>query len=311
MLELKQLAALAAVIEEQSFDKAARRLFITQSAVSQRLKQLEDRLGQTLVIRTSPIQATEAGRQAMKHYRQVMMLQNELLHDLSPQEDKGFAHISIGINADSLQTWFIDAVSPLLLEHQLLLDLKVDDQEQTHHLLRTGEVMGCITSSPEPMQGCSCIPLGVMPYRCLASPDYIQRFFPDGVSAEAFRYAPVAEFNNKDELQNRYLKTFFGIEASEYPRHRIPSSDPYFQMVIRGFACGMIPDQQSKAQLKQGIVQDLTPGRYMAVPLYWHVWNLKSATIKLLTEQLINTCQQQLDSIANHPELIHPQPIRR
>lgn len=311
MLELKQLAALAAVIEEQSFDKAARRLHITQSAVSQRLKQLEDRLGQTLVVRASPIQATEAGHQVMKHFQQVAMLQTELLQDLSPQEDKGFTHVAIGVNADSLQTWFMDAVAPLLLEHKLLLDLKVDDQEQTHHLLRTGEVMGCITSSPEPMQGCSCIPLGVMPYRCLASPAYIQRFFPDGVTAEAFRHAPVAEFNHKDELQNRYLNTFFGIEPSEYPRHRVPSSDPYFQLVIRGFACGMIPDQQSQSQLAQGLVQDLTPGRYMAVPLYWHVWNLKSTTVKLLTDCLVKTCQLQLDNLTHHPALIHPQPIRR
>lgn len=307
MLDIRQLAALAAITEEQSFEKAARKLHISQSAVSQRLKQLEDRLGQTLIIRSNPVEATEAGRQVIKHYRQVSMLQDELLSTLAPGQEEGFTRISIGVNADSLETWFLDAVAPMMARENWLLDLKVDDQEQTHHLLKTGEVIGCITSSPVAMQGCSCIPLGVMPYRCLASPEYIARYFPEGVSAEGFKRAPVAEFNNKDELQNRFLKTHFDLNPGDYPKHRIPSSGPYFQMVIRGFACGMIPDQQSHHERVSGRVQELLPGQYMAIPLYWHVWNLKSEHVQRLNRELIRIAEQQLEPFAHHSDLIHPE----
>ena len=306
-LDIRQLAALSAIIEEQSFDKAAQRLHITQSAVSQRLKQLEDRLGQTLVIRTNPVQATDAGHQVIKYYRKIAMLQDELFTSLSPDHKEGFTRIAIGINADSLQTWFMDAIAPLLQQQQWLLDMKVDDQEQTHHLLKTGEVIGCITSSPEAMQGCSCIPLGVMPYRCLASPDYIQRYFPEGVTAEGFRKAPVAEFNNKDELQNRFLKTFCNLNPGDYPKHRVPSSDPYFQMVIRGLACGMIPDQQSVRERTSGAVRELLPGCYLAIPLYWHVWNLKSDHVQQLTRTLTAAASQYLEAFDQHNDLIHPE----
>lgn len=306
VLDLRQMAALAAIIEEQSFEKAARKLHITQSAVSQRLRQLEEKLGQTLVVRSNPIQATQAGQQAVKYFRQVSMLQNELMDELSLEQQSGYTKVSIGVNADSLETWFLDAMAPLLNERQLLLDMKVDDQDQTHHLLRTGEVLGCITASPEAMQGCSCIPLGVTPYRCLASPDYIARYFPDGVDAAGFFRAPVAEFNNKDELQNRYLEKFFDVAPGDYPRHRIPSSVTFFEMILRGYACGMVPDQQSREMVEAGKAVDMTPGRYLAIPLYWHVWNLKSDLAKSLTHCLTDAADVHLDSFDDHPDLTHP-----
>jgi len=300
------MAALAAVIEEQSFEKAARKLHITQSAVSQRLRQLEERLGQTLVVRSNPIQATRAGQQALKYFRQVSMLQNELMDELSLEQESGFTKVAIGLNADSLETWFLDALAPLLNERNLLLDLKVDDQDQTHHLLRTGEVLGCITANPEAMQGCSCIPLGVTPYRCLASPDYIQRYFPDGVNSEGFLRAPVAEFNHKDELQNRYLEKYFAVGRGDYPRHRVPSSVTFFEMILRGYACGMVPDQQSREMMEQGKAVDMTPGRYLAIPLYWHVWNLKSDLARSLTQCLTSAAETCLDRFEDHPDLTHP-----
>ncbi|MFC6671702.1 LysR family transcriptional regulator ArgP [Marinobacterium aestuariivivens] len=226
MLDYRQIQALAAVIEEQSFDRAAAKLHITQSAVSQRLKQLEERLGQALVIRTSPVRATPAGQQVLKHYRQVSLLQKELLQEIYDAEDSSFTRLSIGLNADSLSTWFLPALQPLLERENLLLELKVDDQDQTHHLLRTGEVIGCITASPEAMQGCNCIPLGVMPYRCLVSPGYVKRYLPGGPDADNLRLAPAIEYNHKDALHYRYLERFYGLAPGDFPAIASPRPRP-------------------------------------------------------------------------------------
>ncbi|EAR60478.1 LysR family transcriptional regulator ArgP [Neptuniibacter caesariensis] len=297
MIDYKQLQALAAILEEDSFDRAADRLHISQSAVSQRLKQLEDSIGQTLIIRGNPLQATPAGQQLLKHFRQVSLLQDELHEELSLKQADGYTQIAIGLNADSLATWFLDAVQPLLNEEKILLELKVDDQDQTHHLLKSGQVIGCISSNPKPMQGCNCIPLGIMAYRCLASPCYLAKYFPDGVNSEGFRHAPVAEFSNKDELQNRYLEKFFKIGPNEYPKHRIPSTESFFQLIIRGLACGMIPDQQSHELLANGTVIDLTPGKYLEIPLYWHIWSLKSDLYDKLTRKLTKQAWQVLSPL--------------
>ncbi|WP_036232472.1 LysR family transcriptional regulator ArgP [Marinobacterium litorale] len=306
MLELRQLAALAAVVEEGSFERAAQRLHVTQSAVSQRVKQLEERLGQTLVLRSVPIRATEAGHQVIKHFRQVSLLEQELLGALSQRDERGYTRVAIGINADSLETWFPEAIAELVERAQLLVDLKVDDQDATQQLLRDGEVIGCVTSNPRALPGCLCVPLGVIPYRCLASADYLTRYFPDGVKAERFRQAPIAEFSHKDQLQNRYLQRFFGIGPHEYPRHRIPSSTAFCDLIERGLACGMVPDQQGLPLIQAGRVVDMTPGRYLSVPLYWHVWNLRSELIRQLTDALVKEATRQLEGFDRHPELTRP-----
>ncbi len=303
MLDSRQLAALAAVIDEGSFERAARRLHVTQSAVSQRVKQLEERLGQVLVVRSTPVKATEAGLHVLKHYRQVALLEQELLGVLAQRDQRGYTRVSIGVNADSLESWFSEAMARLVERERLLMDLKVDDQDATQQLLKDGEVVGCITSARNAMPGCVSVPLGVMVYRCLATQSYIDTYFADGISAAGFSQAPVAEFSHKDQLQNRYLQQFFSVKPHEYPRHRVPSLYAFNDIVERGLACGMIPDQLGQLMLERGAVVDMSPGKYVAVPLYWHVWNLGSELIRQVTDELVRTAADALEPLELHPEL--------
>ena len=292
-LDPKQLRALHAVIEEQSFDKAAKRLHVTQSAISQRIRQLEEKLGQAVIIRSTPLMPTATGRRVLKFYYQLSLLEGELSQGLDQAQEQGFSRMPIAVNADSLDTWLPEALAPLLRQQPWVLDIKIDDQEQTHHLLKTGEVLGSISSSSQPMQGCHCIPLGIMRYRALASPAYITRYFAKGVTADTIAEAPVMEFNHKDELQNHYLR-HIGIDAPVYPKHRVPATGPYFHLIQLGLGWGMVPDQQSATYLAQGIVQELTPEQGIDVPLYWHVWNLKSANLKQLTEAITQGAKRSL-----------------
>lgn len=56
----EQLHTFAAVLREGTLDAAARSLNITPSAVSQRLKALEQASGRVLLQRSNPVQATES-----------------------------------------------------------------------------------------------------------------------------------------------------------------------------------------------------------------------------------------------------------
>ncbi len=165
MFDYRLLSALAAVIDEGGFDRAASALGLTQSAVSQRIKLLEDRLGQLLLIRATPPRPTPAGQALLKHFRQVRLLENDLPLALLPETDQRPTPLPLGINADTLATWFWPAISPFLQKHAVLLDLRVDDQDVTHRMLRDGEVVGCVSASERPMQGCRARYLGTMDYR--------------------------------------------------------------------------------------------------------------------------------------------------
>lgn len=284
-IDYPQLEALAHIIDAQSFEKAAERLCITQSAISQRLRQLEKQVGQRLIVRSNPPTPTEAGTKALKYFRQVSLLQQDFLNTLAGSQSEGRTSIAIGANADSLATWLLDALAPLLEQEKLFVEIKVDDQDRTHDLLRNGDVIGCISASSKPIQGCNCIPLGIMTYRCLVSPSFKQRYFPRGVDVNSLLAAPCVEFNHKDDLQRQYLARYFN---DIYPavRHRIPSTESFIDFIARGYGWGMAPDIQSQPWLTSGKVVELVEGNTMDIPLYWHIWNLRTSLSRELTAAL-------------------------
>lgn len=280
MLDYKLIEALAKVIECGGFERAAPVLCITQSAVSQRIRQLEENSGQVLLTRTAPPQPTIAGRSLLKHYQQVKLLEDGLASELSSAADAGPTTLAIGINADSLASWFLESIRPLLQQMELLIELRVDDQEQTHSFLREGEVVGCISTEPKPMQGCRVESLGAMNYHLLATPEFKQRWFPDGLTQRSVEVAPAVIFNRKDRLHHYFLQQQLGQVPVRLPAHQIPAPEQFLHAIIDGYAYGMVPDWQSTQLCRSGELIELVAKREFPVQLYWHCWNLDSPPLQ-------------------------------
>lgn len=289
-----QLTAFAAVADAHSFERAANVLHVTQSAVSQRVKQLEDRLGKLLIVRGQPFALTQAGERVLSFYKQQRLLECELLDGIGESEGDEFTSLAIALNADSLTFWFFDALQCLLERNNILLDLRVSDQSLTQHFLRKGEVLGCISSVAATMQGCRTEPLGNMPYRAVASPAFFQRFFADGVNAASVKRAPAVDFDPLDQLQIEYLGSQFNIATGDYPKHRVPSVDAYMSLIKRGLAWGMLPDMQLSAQIERNELIELSPSVLIHVPLYWHCSLIKSTSLKKVELAVIDHCKQCL-----------------
>ncbi len=280
MWDYKLLQALDMVVREGGFDKAARRLHITQSAVSQRIKALEEQTGRLLVTRSLPPGATATGKALLKHLLQVQSLEADLDRAVNGPETQGNRIFSLGINADSLATWFLPAVQEFVETHGILLDLKVDDQDLTHKLLRDGEVAGCISSEKQPVQGCRVGFIGTMFYDLVATPEFARRYFSKGFTTEAVASAPSVIYNRKDDLHDRYLKIVWPeTPIPAYPIHYVPSSDPFVQMVAQGLAYGMVPRLQAAPFMADGRLIPVGPLEGLGVDLYWHRWNLASGLL--------------------------------
>jgi LysR family transcriptional regulator (chromosome initiation inhibitor) len=288
MLDNRLIEALALVVQEGGFDKAAKALYITQSAVSQRVKLLEELTGRVLIARTTPPQATLAGRKFLKHYLQVKRLEDDLMGEMNETDNKGFTTIAVGVNADSLAFWLLEAIDPFLLEEKVLIDIRVDDQEQTHRMLKDGEVMGCISIQDQPIQGCQIEYIGRMNYRLLATPEFAAKWFPNGLTIEDVRRAPALIFDRHDELLHKLLYQTFEEVPASIPAHYVPSVEKYAEFIALGHAYGTLPDQQSKPLIQNNQMVDLSPDYHVAVKLYWHCWNLKSDVLEKLTRNLIH-----------------------
>ena len=225
------LSALTAILETGSFEAAARRLNVTQSAISQRIRALEERVGGPVLARTTPPEPTELGRQIAVHANGMARLDAELSKSLGGRDSLS---VSIAVNADSLATWFL----PALAGHdQRLFRVLTEDQDHSAEMLRRGEVAAAVTARAEPVQGADCVVLGRLRYVATASPEFAERFFPNGLTVEAFVNAPALVFSTKDNLQAEWAaartgtrardlsKSFHavnaGIRRGGNPRHRL------------------------------------------------------------------------------------------
>jgi LysR family transcriptional regulator, chromosome initiation inhibitor len=287
MLDYKLIEAMAMVAQEGGFDKAARVLHITQSAVSQRLRLLEEQTGQILIARTTPPRTTPAGRKLLTHYLKVKRLEDDLIGEMDKPIDTSFTSIAVGLNADSLASWFLHAVRPFLLKEHVLLDIRVEDQEQTHRLLKDGDVIGCISSQELPLQGCRIDYIGRMTYHMLAAPRFAKKWFPDGLTIANACRAPAIIYNRKDLLHYKLFQQAFGDVPDLIPANYVPSYEKFSDFITMGLGYGMLPLQQSEPLVRSGRLVNLSPDCNVSVKLYWHCWNLKSKLLEELTKQLI------------------------
>jgi len=294
MLDYKHIEALAKVIQEGGFERAARVLFLTQSAVSQRIRQLEESCGQVLISRTTPPTPTAAGKTLLKHYQQVKLLEEGLSSELSVSPNAEITTLTIGINADSLSYWFIPAISSILQKMELLIDLRVDDQEQTHNFLREGDVVGCISTENRAMQGCRVEKLGMMTYRLLATSTFIKHWFPKGFSLENSHQAPAVIFNRKDRLQHQFFKRCFGTSPDLFTAHYIPAAEQFLDVISAGYCYGMVPDWQGRELIASGKLIELVPEAKVQVNLYWHCWNLAAQPLQEFSRQLVTKARKYL-----------------
>ncbi|MCE9684648.1 LysR family transcriptional regulator ArgP [Shewanella sp. AS16] len=303
MLDYANLKALAVVISEGGFERAAKVLCITQSAVSQRIRQLEEKVGQSLVIRSSPVVATPTGKRLLRHYSQVQLLESELRAEMDADDPKQPTKVSIAVNADSLATWFLPSLADLFSRQKWLLELIVDDESHTHHLLKNGEAVGCVTTTRNAMPGCSSEPLGVMQYLCVATPEFRARHFAQGMTQEALRQAPAVVFSTKDKLHEQFLGQYFGMQPGQWWQHSIPSSESFLEAIAQSLGYGLVAHLQAQPLLEQGLLVDLSPGHKMRVPLFWQHWNIKAKQTTLVYRALAATTGQVLQQESDSPWL--------
>lgn len=291
--QFEQLRTFAAVVDEGTLEAAARSLHVTPSAISQRLKAMEDAAGQILLQRTNPARPTTAGEAILRFARQVRQLEWDARQELGGSLDGPTAPIPLVVNADSLSTWFIPALASLPPDLGACFELRREDEQHSTQLLRTGSVMAAVTATPEPVQGCSVEPLGSLRYRAVASRAYLRRWWPDGPELIAGSQAPVVDFDRKDYLQDAFFHTATGAELTA-PRHYVPSSAEFAQAIRLGLGWGLLPEQQCLADLRSGALVELAPANPVDVSLYWQRWKIDSAVLNQLTVAVREAASREL-----------------
>lgn len=297
-LDYKLIHALDVVIKTQRFDKAANILNITQSAVSQRIKQLESFIAQPVLVRGQPLTATKVGQMLLRHFRQVQQLENELAEQLFVEESTTIVPISIAVNADSLANWFIPALAEVLKKYPIELDLQVCDELRTKELLRKGEVYAALSCQAETFTGCKVQALGAVDYILCATPDFIAHYFAQGLTVSSLKRAPGVEFDQHDTMHCDYIAKHFGLKLGDYPCHVVRSSEAFVTMALAGVAYCLLPHFQAQPHLQNGSLIELMPDHHLQRAMYWHSWVLERGIYKTISQSVVNYGRALLHTIA-------------
>jgi LysR family transcriptional regulator (chromosome initiation inhibitor) len=292
-LDPKQTQAFRAVIKSGSFEQAALQLHLTPPAISQRVRALESSLGSALVVRSRPCRPTETGQRLLQYLKRATLLEADLIADLAERSDAPLVVVA-ALNADSLGTWFFPALAEVLIKERVLLDLTVEDQDHTYNLLETGFAIGCISTEPKPMRGCTASPLGSMRYRLVASSAFRQQHFGKGLSRNAARKAPVVAYTRRDRLTSSFLLQHLGLPEGAYPSHYVPGAEPHFSAIRFGLGYGMVPELLLREALADGAVVDLAADRPLDISLYWHTWKVQSPRMENLSRQIVEAAPKIL-----------------
>jgi len=317
---LDQLDTLRTIVDEGTFEAAARQLHMTQSAVSQRIKQLERAAGQVLLQRSTPVETTAAGDVLLRYARQVDLLASDATARLGGGAESAWGAgstwaerpmpttLPIAVNADSTATWFVEALAAVPPDVPVVFDLRRADQQRTAELLRSGDVLAAVTATREPVQGCTSEPLGTMRYRAVAAPGFVERWLggsradDDSTATLApstalarLDAAPLVVFDRADDLQHDFARRLIGHEPRA-PRHHVPASADFARAVVLGLGWGMLPEAQATPELEAGRLVELAPSDPVDVPLFWQRWSLASPLLDAVTAAVRATAR-----LALHP----------
>ncbi|OEZ97081.1 ArgP/LysG family DNA-binding transcriptional regulator [Duganella phyllosphaerae] len=294
-LDYRALAVLDAVVSQGSFEKAALALGISQSAVSQRIKALEDAAGRLLVVRGQPAVATGLGQRLVSHHRNVKLMEAALDIDLGNKIS--MPEVGLAVDAASLATWLPLGLQPLLSPPRCQLNIEQADRARALHLVREGSVFGAVAEAgadDQPVGGGaapSVTPLGVMRYVCVATPVFAGHWFGDGFGLEAAQLAPAMTFDA--DMTAGFLRDVLDLKGP-YPHHTMPPSAASLECIYGSLAYGLMPLPQVARALAEDRLVDLAPGRHVDVMLNWHAWKLDTPFTRILSEHLVATARRVL-----------------
>ncbi len=139
-LDTESLRAFRAVATTGSFTAAAAQLHLTQSAVSWKMKRLEERLGATLFRRDGrELGLTELGRELLDHAERIVAAHDEAVDRLQRSQLEGTVHLGANDELDAVDLAAV--VSSFRRRHPLVqLHVRVGLSTELESDLATGEL---------------------------------------------------------------------------------------------------------------------------------------------------------------------------
>jgi DNA-binding transcriptional LysR family regulator len=278
------LDAFFAAARSLNFSQAAKELFITQSALSQRIKALEEQLDLTLFVRLPRgVQLTEAGQRVLRYCQARNSMELELLQQLTGKShDTGLGgQLRIGGYSSVVRSVLMPAMAPLLREHALVqAHFQNAELRELPELLLTGNVDFVVTDAPIHRADIESIEIGQEEHVMCDSAAH-------PVDRETY-----LDHDPDDPTTNKFLASQGGARV-EYRRSFFDEIYGIIDAIALGLGRGVVSRHLIADDPRIRILPNY---RSMFVPvlLHYHKQPFYTALQKTATEQLRERCPSLL-----------------
>lgn len=277
-----------------SFERAAERLNLTRAAISQRVKALEDALSSALIVRGKPLSLTVAGEVLFKHVAAVRLLEADTFNQIDPRGNRRITPLAVGVDVYSIDAWFSTVAQRIIKRNVVELEVVVDEADPAFPALTRGEIVGCVSIVPRPVQGCTAEPIDDMIYRCVASPAFMQHHFSKGFSPHAAANAPAVVVGRRATLLERYFDEAFGVAVGRYRKNLLPSPASQLDAITADLGYGMLPEQTVLPLIEAGQLVDVRRDMPFPATLYWHRWRTAPTLCEEISVEIVKFARQVL-----------------
>jgi DNA-binding transcriptional LysR family regulator len=263
-----QLEAFIAISKYQSVHKAAESLFITQTAVTQRLKGLEQKLGIALFTRTRKgMRLTEEGKILLRYTQSAQMLEEDCLDQIQGKNNQSIIRLKLSAPSSLMQTRIIPcAVSILKKYPNLRLNFDVHDAENRHHILSSGKADLAILHKEHVTRELKESVLNPENYLLVGSAGFKKISLKDMVKTK-----PIIDFDEKDQATFNYLKKYNLFDDCQKERYFVNSIDNLIELLANGIGYSVLTeDIFNQYKNKKITVFNYSKNYEQAVSLCWY-----------------------------------------
>ncbi|WP_164990484.1 LysR family transcriptional regulator [Agromyces albus] len=248
ILSTDLVRTLAEIAETGSLDAAARRLEITPSAVSQRLKSLETLLGRVVLVRSKPVRLTTAGDSVVRFARQAQQLEDEVLRNLGVVSRGIRPRISVRVDTD-LRSYWVAAVASAAAD--IPVDISMFEEGVWDDGRESGQAAIAVTVRPEEAPGWETISLGSVGFDAVASPAFVERWGLLRAGSLSFSNdAPTVIVRGRERRHNTFLTADTHTVSDSITT--VPSTEIALAFAEAGHGWCLLPRTVTTTSLQRG-----------------------------------------------------------
>lgn len=294
--DYSQLSALAAVVDEGSYARAAKALSVTQPAISNRIKALEENLKMEVVTRSRPRVLTEAGRTLYYHFSKIQALESDTLVKLSELAGSRIPTTQVRIAADefAMSGWMHKAVGRAKSALEVTVDL-IPSTGNHDGLLKSGQAHGALSLEEHCPVGFQPLELGIFRCKAVASREFINKHLDGEITPEALLRTPAISLDREGKTLRDWASAYTEQgQLPEAPQH-VPFLSSFMGLCMEGSGWAIVPEHLlEQATYKEGLV-DLMPENTLEMPVYWIFPQARLTMMRALTNILEVEAAQVLD----------------